>query len=163
MHYVEAPNSVPEHLRAKPSLFLAGGISGCPAWQHDLRDLLQDTKLTLLNPLRAHFPMDDPDSAREQIVWEHTHLAAASAISFWFPCETLCPITLFELGAWAYWRSGSHDPKAQPKPLFVGVHPEYARRQDVEIQLSLARPEVSIVLSLEALAAQVKQWQPPSR
>lgn len=157
MDYVEAPNPVPEHLRSRPSLFLAGGISGCPAWQHDLRDLLQDTDLTLLNPLRAAFPMGDPASAREQIEWEHAHLAAASAISFWFPCETLCPITLFELGAWSYWRSDSHE----PKPLFVGVHPDYARRQDVEIQLALARPEVQVVLSLEALAAQVKQWQQP--
>lgn len=154
MIYYEAPYSVPpQHLR--PSLFLAGGISGCPPWQYDLRDLLQDSSLTLLNPLRAQFPMDNPDSAREQIHWEHTHLAAATAISFWFPCETLCPITLFELGAWAYWRS-EHN---QPKPLFVGVHPDYARRQDVEIQLALARPEVEVVLSLEELATQVKRWQ----
>lgn len=150
----EAPHPVPpKHLT--PSLFLAGGISGCENWQAQLCALLQDTDLTLLNPLRAHFPMDDPDSAREQIEWEHTHLAAASAISFWFPCETLCPITLFELGAWSYWRSNA----GQPKPLFVGVHPDYKRRQDVEIQLSLARPEIIVVLSLEELADQIKKWK----
>lgn len=154
MNLYEAPQLVPpQHL--SPSLFLGGGITGAPKWQPQMCDLLQDTDLTLLNPLRAHFPMGDPDSAREQIVWEHTHLAAATAISFWFPCETLCPITLFELGAWAYWRSDL----GASKPLFVGVHPDYARRQDVEIQLALARPEIQIVLSLEELAAQVRRWR----
>lgn len=42
------------------------------------------------------------------------------------------------------------------KPLYVGVHPQYARRTDVEIQTSLVRPEVKIVYSLEALAEQVQ-------
>ena len=35
------------------------------------------------------------------------------------------------------------------KPLFVGAHPNYARRQDVEIQTSLVRPDIQIVYSLE--------------
>jgi hypothetical protein len=42
--------------------------------------------------------------------------------------------------------------------IFVGVHPEYKRRQDVEIQTGLARPEVEIVYSLSALAQQVLEW-----
>ena len=45
------------------------------------------------------------------------------------------------------------------KPLYVGVHPQYARRTDVEIQTSLVRPEVKIVYSLEALAKQVQNHQ----
>ncbi len=151
MNYYEAPPLVPP----EPSLFLAGGISGCPPWQHELRALLEGTDLTLLNPLRAQFPMGDAGAAREQIEWEHLNLSRATAISFWFPCETLCPITLFELGAWAYWRSNSRE----RKPLFVGVHPDYGRRQDVEIQLSLARPEIQIVYSLPDLSAQVIGWQ----
>ena len=45
------------------------------------------------------------------------------------------------------------------KPLYVGVHPQYSRRTDVEIQTSLVRPEVKIVYALEALAEQVKNHE----
>ncbi|MEB3215903.1 MAG: hypothetical protein VKN72_06555 [Nostocales cyanobacterium 94392] len=41
------------------------------------------------------------------------------------------------------------------KPLFIGVHPNYPRRQDVEIQTNLVRPDINIVYSLEALAKQI--------
>lgn len=44
------------------------------------------------------------------------------------------------------------------KPIIVGYHPEYIRRQDVEIQTWLARPEVKIVQSLEQLAAQIIEY-----
>jgi hypothetical protein len=36
---------------------------------------------------------------------------------FWFPCETLCPITLYELGAWTVLA-----PQTGTK-LFVGACP----------------------------------------
>ena len=92
--------------------------------------------------------MDDPSAARTQIEWEYRHLQKAEAALFWFPSETLCPITLFELGAWS----------RSDKLLFVGTHSNYQRRLDVVIQLSLARPEVVVVADLAALAAQVQEW-----
>lgn len=77
-------------------------------------------------------------------------LRDADAILFWFPCETLCPITLYELGAWSM----------SDKPLFVGVHPAYQRRQDVEIQTRLARPDVAVTDLLAALVASIveSEW-----
>ena len=39
--------------------------------------------------------------------------------------------------------------------LFVGIHPEYKRKMDVEIQTALVRPEVTVVYSVEDLADQV--------
>jgi len=39
-----------------------------------------------------------------------------------FPCETLCPITLYELGTWSIL---SQQTGAK---LFVGCHPEYKRK-----------------------------------
>ena len=75
-------------------------------------------------------------------------MSAADAISFWFPAETICPIVLFELGAWS----------RADKPIFVGIHPDYQRKQDVEIQLSLARPDPKIVLSLSDLAQQIHEF-----
>lgn len=119
MHYIEAPQSYHGN---EPSIFLAGGITDCPDWQKDVVDLLQDVPLVILNPRRAHFFSDDA-TAREQITWEHTFLRKATAISFWFPEETLCPITLYELGAWSM----------TSKKLFLGAHPHYQRRQDLQI------------------------------
>ncbi len=145
MHYIEAPQDVTLN-PGQQSLFLAGGISNCPDWQAELVAALADTSLALLNPRRAGFPMGDPSAAEAQIGWEHRCLRLATALLFWFPCETLCPITLYELGAWSM----------TTKPLFVGVHPTYQRRQDVEIQTRLARPDVTVVLSIEALVAQVR-------
>ena len=145
MRYIEAPD---EFDGDGPSIFLAGGITGCPNWQRETTERLQKTSLTVLNPLRKNFPMDDPNAAEEQIRWEHRHLRKATAKLLWFPCETLCPIALYELGTW----SQSDD------PLFVGVHPDYQRRLDVEIQTRLARPDVKIVSSLEELAKQVLEW-----
>jgi hypothetical protein len=131
--------------RGEVAVFLAGGITNCPDWQAEMVELLREADLTLLNPRRKDFPIGNPNAAMEQITWEHNRLCEASAILFWFPCETLCPIVLYELGAW----SMTH------KPLFVGLHPDYARRQDVEIQTKLARPRIQIVYSLHDLAKQV--------
>src|SRR5947208_1960195 len=121
-----------------PSLFLAGGITACFNWQERVAAALAELPLTILNPRRANFPIDDPTAAAAQIEWEHRHLRKATATLFWFPAETLCPITLYELGAWSMNR----------KPMFVGTHPDYQRRQDVVIQTRLARPEVLVVDAL---------------
>ena len=131
------------------SLFLGGGISGTKLWQPELLDLLADTNLVILNPRREVYPKWDDVTAREQIKWEFTHLKMCGMRMFWFPPETLCPITLFELGKWC----------EQWEPLFVGCDPEYKRKSDVEIQLELARPnDCKVSESLEGLASRIKGW-----
>lgn len=132
----------------RKSIFLAGGITSCPDWQQEMVDLLRCTELVLFNPRRKDFPINDPTAAVQQITWEHNHLKKADAILFWFPKETLCPIVLYELGAWSM----------SDKLIFVGVHPSYQRRQDIEIQTRLVRPEVEIVYTLPLLALQVYHW-----
>ena len=149
--YREAPNRAPLFLESlvdpnSPSVFLAGGITNCPDWQSVIKTLLKN--IIVFNPRRKDFPIGDPGAALEQIKWEHDYLKTASSILFWFPCETLCPIVLYELGAWSM----------TDKPIFVGVHPDYARKQDVQIQTSLARPWISIVYSLQELANKVNNW-----
>ncbi|BCM91615.1 hypothetical protein IAD21_03490 [Abditibacteriota bacterium] len=154
MNLFRAPEPVPTEL-LKNSLFLAGGIgigAIVPDWQSELIENFRDTELTLINPRRDDYPTDDPGALRQQIEWEHRHLKAASAISFWFVAETLCPITLYELGSWANRR----DEAGQQKPIFVGVHPDYTRRADLFIQLSLVRPEVQIVDSITELELQIR-------
>ena len=145
MKYVESPD-VWERER---SVFLAGGITGCPDWQSDIVRKLSQIDLTLFNPRRKNFPIHDPNAAEFQIKWERDHLEKADAILFWFPSETLCPIVLYELGAWSM----------TSKLIFVGMDPNYQRRQDVEIQTSLVRPNLKIVYSLDDLADQIIAWK----
>ena len=146
MKYIEAPT---EYNGKENSLFLAGGITNCPNWQTELKNLLQNENIVLFNPRRTNFPVHDLDKTTlEQIGWEHRHLRKADAISFWFPKETICPITLYELGTWS----------TTDKPLFIGIHPEYQRKQDVEIQTKLVRPDIEIVYSIDSLARQIAKW-----
>jgi len=147
MLYVESPTHFHSLSPKEKVLFLAGGITNCPDWQQEMRQKLADTEWVLLNPRREHFPIHDPGAALAQITWEYEHLRMATAILFWFPCETICPIVLYELGAWSM----------TAKPLFVGVHPDYSRRRDVEIQTGLVRPDVALVYSLEELARAVRE------
>lgn len=144
MLYVEALTDYP---CAGPdlTLFLGGGITGTADWQKEMVAKLFHTDLTLLNPRRAVFD----GSSEAQIKWEHSHLLRSDAILFWFPPETLCPIVLYELGAWAF----------RPKKLFVGCHPDYKRKFDVEIQVGLERPKLEIVYCLDDLANQVIKWE----
>ena len=146
MTYVEA---VTEYTPGgTPAVFLAGGISDCDDWQATMVKLLAALDVVVLNPRRKEFPTNDPAAAGEQVRWEHRHLRRADARLFWFPSSTLCPITLYELGAWSM----------APGPLFVGVDPGYARRHDVEIQTKLARPDVRVAHSLHDLAGQVSEF-----
>lgn len=136
--------TAPEQLPDKGDLFLAGGISNCPDWQKDLLDGLESTDWTVFNPRRGVYFADTV--ATEQIKWEYDALRLVHTVSFWFPKETLCPITLFELGVF----SQRLDTK-----VVVGTHPEYVRRLDVVEQLRWARPEIDVVDSLEALQEQL--------
>jgi hypothetical protein len=144
MVYIEAPENV---ITSSTSLFLAGGIQGCPDHQAFICNELKDADITIYNPRRKNFPIKDPTAAYGQIKWEFDHLAAATMISFWFCKETQCPIVLLELGKYLMTN----------KPIVIGIDPKYSRRQDVEIQTQLERPEVPIVYSLEDLSNEISK------
>lgn len=129
MFVIEAPDQFPPHA----DLFLAGGISNCPDWQREAIELVDHLPGALLNPRRQGEFTED--IASEQIEWEYNALKTVQAVVFWFPKETLCPITLFELGVFT---------QRKDVKVFVGTHPDYARRFDVIKQLSLARPEIQV-------------------
>ncbi len=144
MRLVQCPAEAAPQLGER-SVFLAGGISNCSNWQAQLPELLRETDWLLINPRREDFDSSNPAMTETQIAWEHRHLRLATAIAFWFPPQTLCPITLYELGAWSMTQ----------KPLFVGVDPQYQRRLDVLEQTRLVRPDVRVVDSLGALVTQL--------
>lgn len=133
-----------------PTLFMAGGITGTIDWQVDFLKMLEGEELMVFNPRRLDFDASNKEMEVEQITWEHVHLVKADAISFWFTPETLCPITLFELGTVI--------DKSHPQRVFIGCHPEYKRLRDVEIQTRLRNPTIEVVQSLSELSEQVKDW-----
>jgi len=93
-----------------------------------------------------------PADSRKQIVWEHEHLHKASAVMFWFPSATLCPITLYELGAWSILcqQTGTK--------LFVGCDENYQRKFDVQVQTQLANPDIVVHESLQGLIDDIIAW-----
>lgn len=123
-------------------VFLAGGITGCADWQSELVEMMKETDFIFHNPRRKDFPIHDPNASTEQIKWEFNALRQCDIIAFWFSPETLNPIVLFELGAWS----------RAKKPIVVGVHPDYKRKQDVEIQMSLVKPKLRIHYDLLGVA-----------
>lgn len=148
MTYIQAPDL--ESL-TPPSLFLAGGITGCPPWQSAVAKtiLARSPNLTVINPRREHWDMNaSEDVAAAQIAWEYGYISRATAHLFWFAEETVQPIALFELG-----RVLGLD-----RPLFIGAHPNYSRRFDLIQQVKLARPEVDICSSYDGLLYLVGEW-----
>lgn len=149
MIYVEAPNDLQVPIGSF-SVFLAGGITNCPDFQAEIVSKLKNLpdSLIIFNPRRKDFPIYDPSAAEAQIRWEFNALRKVDLISFWFPKETLCPIVLLELGSWIVLK----------KPLVIGVHPDYARKQDVTIQTALARPGLPIFDNLDDVVEGIKYW-----
>jgi len=137
MIYIEAPHK--DFIKTKSSLFLAGGITGCPDWQSKVVNELKGVEVIVFNPRRENFPINDPNAAFDQIKWEHDMFRQSDMLSFWFCAETMCPIVLYELGAWSM----------TEKPIVIGMDPKYPRRQDVEIQTKLVRPDIKIVYSIQ--------------
>jgi len=130
-------------------IFLAGGISSCPDWQKEVESHLkfafEHKNFLVVNPRRDNFDMADKRATVQQIEWEHKMLERCDTLLFWFPEETLCPITLYELGNYT-------DKK---KNLIVGVHDRYKRRVDVEKQTQLRRPDVKVAVGFDAFLAEV--------
>jgi len=143
MVYVECPNVSTSN---KKSLFLAGGISQCRDWQHLIVSKLHTFDIVVYNPRRASFDHDNQDVASEQIIWEEEKMRNADIIVFYFCRETLCPITLYELGIY----------NMTSKPIIIGMDPDYSRRIDVEVQTKLKRPEVPIVYGVNNLLKELQ-------
>jgi len=117
-----------------PTVFLAGGITGCPDWQSQVIDRLSDLDICVFNPRRQNFDVNDKSVSASQISWEYCALRVATIVSFWFCKETIQPIALYELGA-ALMRN-----EYEGQIVLVGVDPEYVRKFDVIAQTNIVSP-----------------------
>ena len=140
MEYVEAPNSPPSEEKLV-NLFLAGGITGCPDWQSQVVDAVKDLPVRVYNPRRKTFDANPTDekAAQTQIEWEFQALSRCDMVVFWFPKESICPISLYELGR----LNTMHDTKT----ILIGTHKEYSRRVDVALQTYYATDGTACVCS----------------
>ncbi|MFW6310857.1 MAG: nucleoside 2-deoxyribosyltransferase domain-containing protein [Nanoarchaeota archaeon] len=145
---IEAPNDVYSlENKENVKLFLAGGITNCPDWQKEIIKHFEKEKgLTIYNPRREYFDVGDPNASEAQITWEYLKLLESDIILYWFSKGSLNPIVLYELGRWG---------NSSRKTIFIGIDEGYERKQDVEIQTKLARPDVKITYSLSDLASDV--------
>jgi hypothetical protein len=125
------------------SIFLAGGISGCPDWQTPTAEAIAngtDDHVLVMNPrLPGTYDPKDMDTAVPQIKWEYDTLRDADMVLFWFPKETLCPITLLELG-----KELVRSELTGRGRLVIGTETGYARALDVETQTRLVFPDMPI-------------------
>ena len=130
MMLYRSPDRLPARF-ANSSVFIAGGISNCPDWQSEMVGLTNTAMHDVVNPRRVGGFDRTGDTAEEQITWEHRALGMVDSCIFWFPKETLCPITLFELGKMLH-RSSQRDMR-----LAIGWHPDYQRAFDLRVQIDL--------------------------
>lgn len=156
---IEAPNedySI-DTLSKNKKVFIAGGITNCPDWQSELIQKIQDyfvveeynysepiDNITLYNPRRENFPIDDPNASEVQISWEYKHLKESDIIIFWFSKGSLNPIVLYELGRWG-------NSQLKNKKIIIGIDPEYERKQDVIVQSKLDDYYVEFCNSLDEI------------
>lgn len=146
---IQCPQQYHRSNEEERTLFIAGGITGTSDWQQTCTEFLANAlpdDVVLLNPRRSDFDITDPSATDFQIRWEYQHIHDLSdAILFWFTPETMCPITLYELGKWSM----------TDLPLFVATDPKYARRADVVIQTSLIRPDVIVHDNIEDMVNEI--------
>jgi len=136
-------------------IFLAGGISNCPDWQSEMINQItqRTTNVLLINPRDPNFnPKATAQDVANQVEWEYHYINDVSdLLLFWFPKETVCPITLYELGK----ATQTH------QNIIVGADPSYPRHSTLVAQLKLERPDIKIHNSLEEVVeAIVEQISP---
>jgi hypothetical protein len=145
------------------SVFAGGGITNCPDWQEVFAQLVNERMvellrtetslpgeivLSVLNPRRLNFPINDPSASQFQITWEHSYLQQTKAISLWFPKDSEGPISLFETGKWMM----------SAKPFFLGIEPGYPRTEELLAHIYAVRPHLQAAESLEQHATNVARW-----
>ena len=109
-------------------IFIAGGITNCRDWQQDFIEKIGEyPDVVMFNPRREEYIPSNGPEAVDQISWEYQAMFHSDLVVFWFCKETLCPITLFELGKML----------GQRKNVIVGSDLEYARLFDLNVQLRL--------------------------
>lgn len=128
-----------------PTVFLAGGITDVEDWQAPATETLleEHPTITVFNPRRADFPIEDPSAGFGQVAWEQHWLHKVDLTLFWFPKSAPGrpqPIAQFELG----------QALGERRRIVVGAEYGYPRVADVRWLCHLNRPDLTVHDSLDA-------------
>ena len=125
------------------SFFLAGGSTD---WRQKLTDSM--TSDQFYHAIVVD-PFDKNYKPEVNTAWEFKSMQKVDCVVFWFPKESLYPISLFELGVVC---------RDSLKGLIVGMDLEYAKREIIIEQLKLFRPDVNVVSSLPEVMGQMEKF-----
>lgn len=128
------------------TLFLGGGITGCPDWQQMVIAKLSGYQLTIWNPRRPMFIMGDKLEARRQTDWEIDRLRRADINAYWFSNCTLNPITLMEIG----------ESFGYKEKIVLGMDPDYERSWDLEFRMERYHSYEPIAYTLDEFVKNIK-------
>lgn len=143
---VEKPPSI-DFPKQGTTVFLGGGISGCPMWQDELIEKIKrrmsftEKRIHVFNPR-----WDYAWTAYQQIEWEFNKLREADIIVMWFASGGQNRIVFYELGMWI---------NSTGRKAVIGCDPLFDRKEDVVIQTKLARPDLTIYTSLDDVSREV--------
>lgn len=132
--YVEAPVNY-EISHKENTVFFGGTITGAKDWQKNLLDCVVNKvkrPVTIFNPRRNSFDINNTADSEIQISWEYKYLNLCDILVFYFAEETLGPITLFELGG-----ALERNLCSYYQNILVYCEPEYKRKFDVNYQIKL--------------------------
>ena len=119
------------------SVFLAGGITGCPDWQKEVIQELESEDISVYNPRQENFDVADKSASYKQIVWEYERLEKMDIFSIYFSgSDSLQPICMYELGRNIV-RMQNRFPNDWQKRIVISVEDGYKRAQDVIVQVEL--------------------------
>ena len=123
------------------TLFLAGGITNCRQWQKELINMFKNYQsqhgqlnLTIFNPRRQNFPIDDPNASFEQIKWQFEYIQKSDIFSMFFCGDTNSsqPICFYQLGKQLGLRKNNNF-----NNIVITAEPQFSRYEDVVIQTQL--------------------------
>lgn len=137
MRFVTAPDA---YIATKDEIgvFLAGGITGCPNWQEEVKGKLEVLAgLVVYNPRQVNFDVTDPRGVDKQIKWEFDRLEDCDIFSMYFSKEGAQPICFYELGRYIV-RMQNRFPANWKDRIIISYEDGFPRWKDVEVQAALA-------------------------
>lgn len=138
MKVIKPPTPLTQIDSHDPIIFIAGSIDMGQAedWQADFESFFDDQQVTLLNPRRDIWDMNQEQSINnpyfaEQVNWELDGLQRADIIALYFGPTTTSIISMMELGMFAdsgkvitycpkqFWRRGNVEICASRNPVLL--------------------------------------------
>lgn len=130
-----------------PTVFLAGGIVGCPDWQNQVMQGLSDLRILFFNPRHDKDGKDIHFNSKVD-QWVENWIIRTGLVAFWFCKETTQHKWIFQLGRMS----------DKVKPIIVGLHPDYKFAQDIQNLFILSRVRARLVYNIEDLIDKIRQF-----